>query len=208
MSSEETSRFYQSFSQTLGTTLLKQVKAGDNGAWHRLIKLYSPVVYGLCRRCGVQPEDAEDIAQEVFRAAARSMDKFERKSASSSLRGWLFTIARNKIRDYVRAKAGRANAVGGTQIQRRLGEIPDYLDNVDESVVEPGKDDQHQLIHSVLEMLRDEFEEKTWTAFWRATVKGHTSAEIAEDLDMSKPAIRQAKYRVLRRLRQEVGGLL
>ena len=206
MTPDETSRLFQSLSESLSTSLLLRVRSGDDDAWQKLVRLYTPMVYRLCRRSDLQQDDAEDVAQEVFRAVSRSIDKFERRNAGSSFRGWLWTIARNKIRDHHRAKAGRANAVGGTDIQRRLVEIPDF--DEDESLVQPTENDQQRLLHSVLQVIRGEFEPNTWTAFWRATVQGHTAAEIAEDLDMSKAAIRQAKYRVLRRLRREVGDLL
>ena len=202
----ETSRLFHSVSDSLSTSLLVRVRSGDDEAWHKLVHLYSPMVYRLCRRSNLQQDDAEDVAQEVFRAVSRAVGQFERREAGSSFRGWFWTIARNKIRDHLRAKAGRANAVGGTHIQRRLVEIPDVGE--DQSVAEPAEDDQQRMLHAVLEMIRSDFEPNTWTAFWRATVKGHTVAEIAEDLQMSKPAIRQSKYRVLRRLRQEIGDLL
>ncbi|MCU0875352.1 MAG: transcriptional regulator KorA [Pirellulaceae bacterium] len=57
-------------------------------------------------------------------------------------------------------------------------------------------------------MIRAEFEDRIWAAFWNDTVDGRTAAEIAADLGMSKEAVWQAKYRVLRRLRAELAGLL
>ena len=206
MKPAETSRLFQSVSDSLSTSLLLRVRSGDNEAWQKLVHLYTPMVYRLCRRSDLQQNDAEDVLQEVFRAVSRSISQFKRRNADSSFRGWLWTIARNKIRDHHRATAGRANAIGGTDIQRRLVEIPNF--DEDESLIPPTENDQQRLLQRVLEVIRGEFEPNTWTAFLRATIKGHSAAEIAEDLDMSKPAIRQAKYRVLQRLRREIGDLL
>ena len=116
----------------------------------------------------------------MFRAVSRAVGKFERRPTGSPFRGWLWTIARNKTRDHARAKAGRLDAVGGTQIQRRLGEIPDIeeSDSEDESLEQLTEDDEHRMLHAVLEMIRGEFESKTWTAFWPATVHGHTAADL------------------------------
>lgn len=54
-------------------------------------------------------------------------------------------------------------------------------------------------------MVRSEFEDRTWQAFWRVAVEGHATAEVAADLGITANAVRQAKSRVLRRLRQELG---
>ena len=59
-----------------------------------------------------------------------------------------------------------------------------------------------------LEMVRSEFQEQTWTAFWRMTVEGHSASEIAADLGMKTNAVRQAKFRIMQRLRTEFGELI
>ena len=64
------------------------------------------------------------------------------------------------------------------------------------------------LLHRGLELVRADFEERTWQAFWRCTIEGHPAAEVAADLGMRVDAVYQAKARVLRRLRQELGDLL
>ena len=69
-------------------------------------------------------------------------------------------------------------------------------------------DEMTRLYHRVLELVRGEFEERTWQAFWRAAVEGQTPADIATDLGMSPAAVRKAKSRVLRRLREEIGDLI
>jgi DNA-directed RNA polymerase specialized sigma24 family protein len=53
-----------------------------------------------------------------------------------------------------------------------------------------------------------EFEERTWQAFWRATIDEEPTADIAADLGMSAGAVRKAKFRVLRRLRSEFENLI
>ena len=51
-------------------TLLQRLRANDNDAWRVTVQLYTPLVYHWCARGGVRGADAEDVAQEVFRAAA------------------------------------------------------------------------------------------------------------------------------------------
>lgn len=65
-----------------------------------------------------------------------------------------------------------------------------------------------RLTQRALEVLQTDFEEKTWVAFWQSAVEEQKTADIAADLQMSVRAVRQAKYRVLRRLRQELDDLI
>ena len=55
--------------------------------------------------------------------------------------------------------------------------------------------------------MRSEFEERTWQAFWLTAVENRAAVEVALELRMSPGAVRVAKSRVLRRLREELGEI-
>ena len=59
-----------------------------------------------------------------------------------------------------------------------------------------------------LEMVRNEFEARTWRAFWRVTVEERPPAEFAAEMGVSPNAVREVTSRVLRRLREERGELI
>ena len=59
----------------------------------------------------------------------------------------------------------------------------------------------------MLDALQSEFNPSTWQAFWRVTVGGEATDSVAGDLNLSVAAVRQANYRVRRRLREELGEL-
>ena len=61
------------------------------------------------------------------------------------------------------------------------------------------------LVRRVLEQVREHFSDQTWSAFWRTAVDAQPAVEVAEELSMSAVAVRVAKSRVLRRLREELG---
>jgi len=184
--------------------MLHRLRSADGQAWDRMVEVFGPVVYQWCRRASVEPNDAADIAQEVFQAVSLHLSRFERTSREHTFRGWLWTITRNKIRDHFRAAKRRPLALGGTDANAQIQQLSDNLDE------ELSNDDDSQCLiaHRVLEMIRGDFNEKTWQAFWRMAVKGEPSADIAADLNMNQESVRQAKARVLRRFRQEVEGLL
>ena len=62
------------------------------------------------------------------------------------------------------------------------------------------------LLQRTLVVIRSDFDDNTWQAFWRLTVEGHAAGDIAVELGISPGAVRQAKYRVLCRLREEMGS--
>ena len=68
--------------------------------------------------------------------------------------------------------------------------------------------ERNELLHRALELVRGEFEDRTWRAFWAGVVQQQSSVEIAARLQTTPGAVRQAKYKVLRRLRSELGDLL
>ena len=61
------------------------------------------------------------------------------------------------------------------------------------------------LLSRALDQIHPEVEEHTWAAFWNTAVLGHSATETAEELRMTAMAVRQAKSRILRRLRKQLG---
>ena len=168
--------------------------------------LYGPLVFYWCRRSHLQQADAADVVQNVFAAVASSIDRYQ-SQANGNFRGWLWTITRNKINDHFRAILRDGEAVGGTDAQAHLAQVPDA--NAAYQPSESGDDQDREefsaLLHRGLEQVKAEFEERTWRAFWRAAVEGDSTADIAAEMGITAGAVRQAKSRVLRRLRDEWG---
>jgi RNA polymerase sigma-70 factor (ECF subfamily) len=165
-----------------------------------------------CRRWSVPDADVADVFQEVFRAVAVNIEKFRKEQPQDTFRGWLRTITRNKVYDHYQRLGREPRGVGGTDVQRRIAEVPGppALDDLDDD--QP--DDETELaardglVHRALEQIRSRFEEKTWRAFWRTAVDGQSAIDVADELSMSPGAVRVAKSRVLQRLRDELGELI
>lgn len=179
--------------------MLDRVRADDQDAWKRFVRLYSPLVYSWAKRCGLSNQDAADTMQEVFLAVARRIGEFRPKQ-TGGFRGWLWVITRNKVRDHFRA--AEVHPVGGTDMQHRLQEVPD---DEPASWSESGECSRINLVRHAAQLVRDDFEPHTWQAFWRLTVENHTARDIGAELGMSLDAVYQAKARVLRRLKEELG---
>lgn len=200
---ESSFRFTGSSSST-SLSLLSRVRAAEPAAWERLARLYGPVIYRWARQAGLQPQDASDVMQDVFQAVTANIDRFEHQANGGGFRGWLWTISRNKIRDHFRNLKGTAQASGGTVALDKIQQLPE-TPPVTSS--ESGSIEISNLRRRAMELVRGDFEEQTWQAFWRAAVEGDSPADVAADLGVSVWAVYKARARVLSRLRQELEGL-
>lgn len=183
------------------SSLLDRVKARDDAAWLRLVGIYGRLVFYWCRRHGIPREDRADICQDVFRAVALNIDRFRRDQPGGTFRGWLRTITDSKIADHFRVqKRQPAAAQGGTDAYERLLAFPDGDAS---SIPEASDQERAVMVNAILDLIRPEFEQRTWQAFWRTTVEDLRSNVVAEVLGMTPGAVREAKSRVLRRFRKE-----
>jgi RNA polymerase sigma-70 factor (ECF subfamily) len=186
-------------------SLLDRVRAADPQAWQRLIHVYSPLVFSWCRRAGLTPDDAADVMQDVWHAVSRAIGRFRRSDESGTFRGWIWAITRNKLRDHFRRQSGQAAAEGGSTARTRLQEIPDA--EPEDSADDPSGGSAG-LLRRAVELIRGDFAEATFGAFWLTAVEGRTAAEAASALGVTVDVVYQAKSRVLRRLREELGELV
>jgi len=191
-------------SSSTSSSLLQRVKAEDPKAWQRLVDLYGPLVYHWCRSSGLQGEDAADIVQEVFCSVVSGIAGFRGSGRRGSFRAWLRAITRNKIHDLFRRKRGQPEAKGGTGAQQQLMEVPQPLEAAE--LTDP-PEAEDALWRRAVELVRAEFEDRTWQAFWRVAVDGHPPAAVAKELSTTVHAVYKAKSRVLRRVRQELADL-
>jgi RNA polymerase sigma-70 factor (ECF subfamily) len=185
-------------------SLLERAKADDAAAWDRLVGLYAPLVYRWCRRADLPEQEIADVFQDVFHAVATHIATFRREGSQDTFRGWLRVITRNKVGDHFRRLGREPTGAGGTEAQLRFARLPDASANEDDS---DGRRSDHGLFSQALERLRCEFEERTWQAFWLTAVEDRSAVEVALELGMTPGAVRVAKSRVLRRLREELGEL-
>ena len=184
-------------------TLIDRIKVHDKEAWERLVTLYTPFLHYWCRRWGVGRADADDVIQEVFQAISQHLNDFRHKQTGHSFRGWMRGIARHKALSLRRRH--KMQAEGGTGSYRRSLLIPDQAIRPVSDHEEAESEALGIVYEHALKLVRNEFEDRTWQAFWRAVVDGQAPTVVAEDLGVTAAAVRQAKSRVLRRLKIIIG---
>jgi RNA polymerase sigma-70 factor (ECF subfamily) len=188
--------------QLTSLTLLQRVRGRDQEAWGQMHRLYRPFVLYWCVRWGVRNEDADDVTQDVFVAASAGLEGFRRDRPGDSFRGWLRGITHNMVLQHFRKAARHVAAAGGSDMMQNLAQVaaPSENDDPPEQI--------GQLHARALELVRGEFEERSWQMFWQTAIEGRPPADVGADLGVSSAAVRKAKSRVLHRLKEEVGDLL
>ena len=106
-------------------TLLDRARANEADAWARLVTLYAPLVRHWCLAGGLQPNDVNDVVQEVCRVAFSGLVGFRRDRPGDTFRGWLRTITRTALALHFRKLARVPVAGGGSAAFVRLQEVAD-----------------------------------------------------------------------------------
>jgi len=176
---------------------LRQPEAGD--AWQRFVRLYTPLLYYWARGAGLPEHDAADLVQDVLVVLVNKLPEFQH-DPQQSFRGWLRTIALNKWRERCRRHNTRPDQGGDSGLSAVADAEPD--------VCFEEADYREQLVRQALEIMKSEFEPTTWKACWEVVVADRPAAEVASELGVSVDVVYAAKSRVLRRLREEMAGLL
>jgi RNA polymerase sigma-70 factor (ECF subfamily) len=189
---------------TRASLLVRIRDAHDGEAWTQFVDLYAPLVYGFARKRGLQDADAADLTQEVLRAVAGAARRLEYDPQRGSFRGWLFTVVRNKLRNFLAGRKAHDQAFGGSDARVRLEEQPDRDDR---QQAQWDHEYEQRLFAWAAERVRGGFQPATWQAFWQTAVEGRSPGEVAGQLGMSAGAVYIARSRVLARLREEIQHL-
>jgi len=163
-------------------------------------------VYRFARNRGLQDADAADLMQDVMRSVARNAHRMEYDPKRGTFRGWLYTVTRNKIYNFLSSQRNRPRGTGDTDAQERLDATPAREEEGPDADWE--KEYQRRLSARAMEIVRSEFQPNTWAAFWQTAVEGKGAAEVGAALKMSAGAVYVAKSRVLARLREEVQTMM
>ena len=179
-------------------SLLVRIRdAADREAWRQFVELYAPLVYRFARRRSLQDADAADLTQDVLHAVARGSDRLEYDPSRGTFRGWLFTIARNKLHTFLKRQQRHKERTAEVDVER-------LQDAADDEAVLWEQEYEQRLFDWAAEQVRGHFQDTTWQAFWQTAVEGQAARAVADALGLSVGAVYIAKSRVLARLKEQV----
>ena len=97
---------------------VERARNGDPHAFRVIVERYGAAVHALCCASTLRREDGEELAQEVFLSAWRSLARFRGDAAFST---WLFSIARNACVDHARRVAVRPQVAPEADLDQLVG---------------------------------------------------------------------------------------
>lgn len=178
---------------------------GDPQAWGLFTKLYSSLIYARCRARGIKPQDAADVVQEVFQRVHRAIAEFRREEGGQPFRRWLRTITRNVITDHFRESARLPMLSGNMSIEALADSVSDTAADLPAMLADSVS---VSILRQLLDAIRIDYEHKTWQAFWLTSVENIPGNEVARQLGLTHGAVRQARYKILRRIKLELDDVL
>lgn len=184
----------ESISASEETTLIRLAKSGDYTAFEKLYEQNFPAVF---RRVGyrIPIQDVEDVTQEIFTAAVRSLKSFRGNSKFST---WLQTLTNRHIANYYR-KRNRTEPEIKVDIQdaENVGTLQDepnaYPSNIDDNI----------LLIDAINNLPEHYQEILLLRF----ADGLKFQDIAKAMGKSVEGTKSLFRRAIAALRDQLGDL-
>jgi RNA polymerase sigma-70 factor (ECF subfamily) len=163
------------------TDLMRSAMAGDDGAYHRLLKAVTPVLRAAARRglarAGQPPDQAEDIVQEILLAVHLKRHTWDSEAPFAP---WLFAIARNKLIDALRRRGRRV-----------FVNIDDFTETL------PGEAPQETASASEVAAQLNTLPQRQRDVLQSIAVESASIKDTASKFSMSEGAVRVALHRGL-----------
>jgi RNA polymerase sigma-70 factor (ECF subfamily) len=172
----------------------------DAASWRKLVDLYAGLIRIWVHPHVRQPEDLEDVVQEVLAQLVQQLPEFKHNGRVGAFRSWLRAITVNRLRAYWRQKPST-----NCDVLDQLHQLEDSSSSL--SRTWDAEHDRH-VARTILESIRLEFQPATWKAFEATVCQDRPTDEVADELGLSQNAVLIAKSRVLKRLRQKAEGLI
>jgi RNA polymerase sigma-70 factor (ECF subfamily) len=138
--------------------LVERCQRGDRAAFEALVKRYQDRIYNFVYRMTEDPDEAEDLTQEVFVRVYRSLPRFR---GQASFQTWLYRIASNLCIDRHRHQERSPQVVRSLDAPvegpdgEREFEVPDWQSNPESAFLSQELREQvHRALASLTEKLR------------------------------------------------------
>ncbi len=174
--------------------LVARTQAGDPEAFDELVVRYSPRLYGLVYHMTSNHEDTNDLLQDVFAKAFRSIKGFQGKS---SFYTWMHSIAVNMSINFLK-KRGRRLTMSLDDVDSGVQNDPEFIEAT------TGGDPSHAANLTELQQRLNEAMQKL-SHEHRAVVtmfdiQGMPHAEIAKIVGISEGTVRSRLFYAHRQL--------
>ena len=178
-----------------------QALAGDRDAFRQLVERHSHAIFRLAFRMTGNEADAEEVVQDTFLRAYRSLGQFESRANFGT---WLYRIGVNCSLDFVRS---RKRHVEGREVAVDE-DAGDPLDAIATSNPGPDRLAMAGQLRKRVEVELSRLSETERTAFMLRHVEGRSIEEIGEILGLRTSATKNSIFRAVQKLRTALGPVV
>ncbi|MFK5924166.1 MAG: sigma-70 family RNA polymerase sigma factor [Verrucomicrobiota bacterium] len=174
--------------------LVARARDGDTHAFDELVVKYTPRLYGLVYHMTSNHEDTNDVLQDVFAKAYRSLKRFQEKSTFYT---WIYSISVNMTLNFLK-KRGRRRAMSLDDVDMAIERDPDFIEATSKSdpVREVNISELQQRLNVALQELSNDHRAVV-TMF---DIQGMPHAEISKILGVSEGTVRSRLFYAHRQL--------
>jgi RNA polymerase sigma-70 factor (ECF subfamily) len=186
--------------QELPAISLDALKAGDRAEFARMVEVYSDQVYRLALKILGDAQDAEDVLQETFIKALRSVNGFEGRSSLST---WLYRIAVNEALMAIRRRKGATVSIDEEKEEEDGQTEP--VEIVDWCCL-PESEMMSAEARGFLDAAIQRLSPALSAVFVLRDIQGLSVRDTAETLNISETAVKTRLLRARLKLREELSA--
>ena len=179
-------------------TLVARVQHGDASAFDLLVQRYQERLYATVYHMTSNHEDANDLVQEAFIKAYKSMGSFKRES---SFYTWVYRIAVNRTLNHLKRRKNK-NHFSLDDVDTHIQTDPDFVELM--SHVTPRREVGLMELQEKLNEALQKLSEAHRAVVVMHDVQGMTHADIAKVIQCSEGTVRSRLFYA----RQQLQGLL
>ena len=181
--------------------VVAQVLAGDRDAFRVLVERHSRSIFRVVYRMTGNQQDSEELVQETFLRAYKSLARFELRANFST---WLYRIAVNRTLDFLNARKTQMNTKDTLQIVDNPD--PEEKNQVQLPAAGPGPErlllstEMKRKIAGAMGLLTP----AECVAFTMRHMEGRSIEEISQTLNLKVSAAKNSVFRAVQKLRQQL----
>jgi len=184
---------------TRPSLLLRVRNREDDRAWGEFVALYRPLLLRYAQARGLDPEDAEDVAQHCLANIIRKIRDFEYDPRLGRFRSWLRRMVDHRVISVFRRRRE-------LHADTREFERPQQRERSPDETWQRIWLEEH--LRHCLEQVRTRVAPHTFEAFHRVVLKGCPVPEVCGALDMTPNQVYVARSRVTRHLQDLMAELV
>jgi RNA polymerase sigma-70 factor (ECF subfamily) len=174
--------------------LVTRTKEGDISAFDQLVVRYSPRLYGLIYNMTSNHEDTNDLLQDVFSKAFRSIQGFRQQSAFYT---WIHSIAMNMTINFLK-KRNRRRGISLNDVDANIENDPDFIEVTSSS--DPRRETSLSELQKKLNESLQKLSHDHRAVVTMFDIQGMPHSEIAKILGISEGTVRSRLFYAHRQL--------